>query len=76
MKPTLKPISEQVVVITGASSAAVAEFGRIDTWVNNAAVSLYGRLMEMPAEIVGSAPVPRGRLLLQECGPVLIVRVR
>jgi short-subunit dehydrogenase len=109
MKPTLKPISEQVVVITGASSgiglvtargaartgarvvltarneadlrhavdairreggrasylvadvadaeqlntvaaAAVAEFGRIDTWVNNAAVSLYGRLMEMPLE--------------------------
>ncbi|HEX2462855.1 MAG TPA: SDR family oxidoreductase, partial [Vicinamibacterales bacterium] len=109
MKPTLKPISEQVVVITGASSgiglvtargaaragarvvlaarneadlrhavdairreggrasyvvadvanveqvngvaaAAVAEFGRIDTWVNNAAVSLYGRLVEMPLE--------------------------
>jgi short-subunit dehydrogenase len=109
MKPTLKTISEQVVVITGASSgiglvtargaaregarvvltarneadlrhavdairreggrasyvvadvadaeqvnsvaaAAVAEFGRIDTWVNNAAVSLYGRLVEMPLE--------------------------
>jgi NAD(P)-dependent dehydrogenase (short-subunit alcohol dehydrogenase family) len=107
MKPTLKPISEQVVVITGASSgiglvtakaaartgarvvlaarneadlrhaietirheggraiyvvadvadagqvnalaeAAIGEFGRIDTWVNNAAVSLYGRIDELP----------------------------
>jgi NAD(P)-dependent dehydrogenase (short-subunit alcohol dehydrogenase family) len=27
--------------------AAVAEFGRIDTWVNNAAVSMYGRTMEL-----------------------------
>ena len=26
----------------------VAEFGSIDTWVNNAAVSLYGRVMEVP----------------------------
>ena len=106
MKPTLKPVSEQVIVITGASSgiglvtarqaaragarvvlaarndadlqqgvddirreggraihcgadvsdpvqvnriaaAALAEFGRIDTWVNNAAVSMYGRIMEL-----------------------------
>jgi NAD(P)-dependent dehydrogenase (short-subunit alcohol dehydrogenase family) len=29
---------------------AVREFGRIDTWVNNAAVSMYGRLMETPIE--------------------------
>ena len=29
---------------------AVAEFGRIDTWVNNAAVSLYGRIMDVPIE--------------------------
>jgi NAD(P)-dependent dehydrogenase (short-subunit alcohol dehydrogenase family) len=109
MKPTLKPIAEQVIVITGASSgiglvtaqkaaragacvvlaarneadlrqavddiraaggraiyvvadvadpdqvasiarAAIGEFGRIDTWVNNAAVSLYGRIMELSVE--------------------------
>jgi NAD(P)-dependent dehydrogenase (short-subunit alcohol dehydrogenase family) len=29
---------------------AVAEFGRIDTWVNNAAVSMYGRLQDVPLE--------------------------
>lgn len=30
--------------------AAVAEFGRIDTWVNNAAVSMYGKTFELPLE--------------------------
>jgi NAD(P)-dependent dehydrogenase (short-subunit alcohol dehydrogenase family) len=29
---------------------ATAEFGRIDTWVNNAAVSMYGPIMELPVE--------------------------
>ncbi len=29
---------------------AIAEFGRIDTWVNNAAVSMYGRLVDVPVE--------------------------
>jgi len=29
---------------------AVAEFGRIDTWVNNAAVSMYGKTFEIPIE--------------------------
>jgi NAD(P)-dependent dehydrogenase (short-subunit alcohol dehydrogenase family) len=29
---------------------ALAEFGRIDTWVNNAAVSMYGRLQDVPLE--------------------------
>lgn len=106
MDVTLKPIDEQVMVITGASSGiglvtakmaarhgasvvlaarngndlqhavrdiraaggravhevvdvadadqverlaetAVREFGRIDTWVNNAAVAIYGRIMEV-----------------------------
>jgi len=28
----------------------VAEFGRIDTWVNNAAVSMYGRIMDLAIE--------------------------
>ena len=109
MKPRLLPLSEQVVVITGASSgiglvtakqaaargarvvlaarnthdleqavetirqrggraiavttdvsersqverlaaAAVREFGRIDTWVNNAAVSLYGRITQLSVD--------------------------
>jgi NAD(P)-dependent dehydrogenase (short-subunit alcohol dehydrogenase family) len=109
MKLTLKPLDEQVIVITGASSgiglataqraarkgatvvlnsrdeqdilkaaeeirsdggravhvtgdvaeldamrelgeAAVREFGRIDTWVNNAGVSIYGRIEQVPIE--------------------------
>ena len=109
MKVKLKPIAEQVVVITGASSgiglataraaaakgatvvlssrdavdlresleeirarggsasshvadvgdpaamralaeAAVGEFGRIDTWVNNAGVSIYGLIEDVPLE--------------------------
>ena len=32
------------------ADVAVSEFGRIDTWVNNAAVSMYGRCMEIPIE--------------------------
>ncbi len=109
MKLALKPLDEQVIVITGASSGiglvtarhaarrgarvvlaarnendlraateairrdggravyavadvadpaqvdriadtALREFGRIDTWVNNAAVSMYGRIMDLPIE--------------------------
>lgn len=109
MNPSLKPIDEQVIVITGASSgiglatalaaarqgaklvlvsrsqqtldeicariseaggqaiavaadvgdrqqvsavaaAAIARFGRIDTWVNDAGVSIYGRLDEVSDE--------------------------
>ena len=109
MSPTLKPLSDQAMVITGASSgiglvtarhaarkgarvvlasrnekeleqtaaailrdggrAAVAvadvsdpaqvdaiadtalrEFGHLDTWVNNAAVSMYGRITDLPIE--------------------------
>jgi NAD(P)-dependent dehydrogenase (short-subunit alcohol dehydrogenase family) len=36
--------------VRGIADAAVAEFGRIDTWVNNAAVSMYGRCVEIPIE--------------------------
>jgi NAD(P)-dependent dehydrogenase (short-subunit alcohol dehydrogenase family) len=109
MKLTLKPLDEQVIVFTGASSGiglvsatraarrgasvvlsarneedlrratavirrrggravyavadvadiaqveriadtAIREFGRIDTWVNNAAVSMYGRIMDLSIE--------------------------
>jgi NAD(P)-dependent dehydrogenase (short-subunit alcohol dehydrogenase family) len=109
MNLTLKPVGEQVIVITGASSGiglvtakraarvgarvvlaarnehdlrtavegirraggraayevadvadaaqvdriaatALREFGRIDTWVNNAAVSMYGRIMDISIE--------------------------
>jgi NAD(P)-dependent dehydrogenase (short-subunit alcohol dehydrogenase family) len=34
--------------VDAIADAAVAEFGLIDTWVNNAAVSMYGRIMELP----------------------------
>ncbi len=30
------------------AEVAMREFGRIDTWVNNAAVAVYGRIMELP----------------------------
>ena len=33
--------------VEGVAEAAAAELGRIDTWVNNAAVSMYGRLTEL-----------------------------
>lgn len=32
------------------ASAAIAEFGRIDTWVNDAGVTIYGRLDEVSEE--------------------------
>lgn len=32
------------------AEVAVQEFGHIDTWVNNAAVSMYGRIMQVPIE--------------------------
>jgi len=44
LKRRLKRVNEQVIVITGGSSG---EFGAIDTWVNNAGVSIYGRLEEI-----------------------------
>ena len=36
--------------VDGVAEAALREFGRIDTWVNNVAVSLYGRIGELPVE--------------------------
>jgi NAD(P)-dependent dehydrogenase (short-subunit alcohol dehydrogenase family) len=36
--------------VDAIAEAAVGEFGRIDTWVNNAAVSMYGRVMQLPIE--------------------------
>jgi NAD(P)-dependent dehydrogenase (short-subunit alcohol dehydrogenase family) len=36
--------------VDAIAEAARREFGGIDTWVNNAAVSMYGRVMELPIE--------------------------
>jgi NAD(P)-dependent dehydrogenase (short-subunit alcohol dehydrogenase family) len=36
--------------VRAVADAAVKEFGRIDTWVNNAGVSIYGRLEEVTLE--------------------------
>ncbi len=36
--------------VDAVADAAVREFGRIDTWVNNAAVSMYGRVTELSIE--------------------------
>ena len=36
--------------VRAVAAKALDGFGRIDTWVNNAAVALYGRLDEAPVE--------------------------
>jgi short-subunit dehydrogenase len=36
--------------LQGAADLAVQRFGRIDTWVNNAGGSIYGRIMDVPTE--------------------------
>ncbi|MEQ9443289.1 MAG: SDR family NAD(P)-dependent oxidoreductase [Cyclobacteriaceae bacterium] len=36
--------------VRNVAQAAVKEFGRIDMWVNNAAVSLFGRFEELPGK--------------------------
>ena len=33
--------------VRAAAQAAIAQFGRIDTWINNAGVAIYGRLDEV-----------------------------
>ncbi|MGH7504786.1 MAG: SDR family oxidoreductase, partial [Longimicrobiales bacterium] len=34
--------------VAGVARAALEAFGRIDTWVNNAGVALYGRILDVP----------------------------
>jgi short-subunit dehydrogenase len=36
--------------VEALAAETVAAFGRIDTWVNNAAVAIYGRIMELSLE--------------------------
>lgn len=36
--------------VDGIADTANREFGRIDTWVNNAAVSMYGRIIDLSIE--------------------------
>lgn len=36
--------------VKGIAQHALSEFGRIDTWVNNASVSIYGRIDDVPIE--------------------------
>lgn len=36
--------------LRAAADKAVQEFGRIDTWVNNAGVSVYGRILDVPTD--------------------------
>jgi short-subunit dehydrogenase len=39
-----------VAQVDAIADSAVREFGRIDTWVNNAAVSMYGRITDLSIE--------------------------
>lgn len=36
--------------VTRLADRAVSEFGRVDTWINNAGVTIYGKLWEVPLE--------------------------
>jgi NAD(P)-dependent dehydrogenase (short-subunit alcohol dehydrogenase family) len=36
--------------VDAIAETALRDFGGIDTWVNNAAVSMYGRIMDLPIE--------------------------
>jgi short-subunit dehydrogenase len=36
--------------VEGIAETAIREFGRIDTWVNNAAASMYGRIAQLTIE--------------------------
>jgi short-subunit dehydrogenase len=39
-----------VAQLQAAADATIARFGRFDTWINNAGVSLYGRCVDVPLE--------------------------
>ena len=47
---TSSPTSRTRPRSSGSRRPRSREFGRIDTWVNNAAVSMYGRVMQVPIE--------------------------
>lgn len=36
--------------LEAVADEAIRQFGRIDTWINNAAVAVYGRIMDVPLE--------------------------
>ena len=40
----------EIGIVRALANAAVTEFGRIDTWVNNAGVSIYGLLADVSME--------------------------
>lgn len=40
----------EAATVEAFADAVVARFGRVDTWVNAAAVSVYGEFMEVPAD--------------------------
>lgn len=39
-----------IAAVRVAAAAAVARFGRIDTWVNNAGTAIYGKLVDTPLD--------------------------
>lgn len=39
-----------MAAVRAAAAAAIAKFGRIDTWVNNAGTAIYGKLVETPLD--------------------------
>lgn len=38
------------IAVQKVADAAITRFGRIDTWINNASISIYGKLTEVPME--------------------------
>ena len=56
--------------VQGIADAALNEFDRIDSWVNNAAVSMYGRVMDLKLEDMRrqfrSLGLPRERIIAED----------